>query len=320
VERQIHHMARLVDDLLDVSRINRGTIDLRRQTVDIAQIVRQAVQNCRPLMEAQEHRLEVSVPEEAIWVNADATRLEQVLANLLSNAAKYTPAQGEVTINCEALDGQARISIRDNGRGIPAAMLAQVFDLFTQVSPSLDRSLGGLGLGLTLVRRLVEMHGGSVSAHSEGEGLGAEFVVLLPTTNDPPTAEDRRPTVCGDHIRACRRVLIVEDNPDSRETLCDLIQIWGHEVATASDGKTGFDVLAEFRPDVALIDIGLPGIDGYELARQFRATDSGGGVTLVALTGYGQPEDRRRALKAGFDDHLVKPLDPEKLRRLLAEL
>jgi CheY-like chemotaxis protein len=194
-----------------------------------------------------------------------------------------------------------------------------VFDLFTQVSPSLDRSLGGLGLGLTLVRRLVEMHGGTVSAHSEGEGQGAEFVVQLPTTMSPPFTELQGPEDSETSAFYRKRVLIVEDNPDSRETLCDLVQLWGHQVEVASDGVTGFNILSGFRPDVALIDIGLPGIDGYELSRQFRATDGGDRVRLVALTGYGQPEDRRRALQAGFDDHLVKPLDPEKLRRLLAE-
>jgi PAS domain S-box-containing protein len=316
MERQVHHMARLLDDLLDVSRINRGTIELRRAVLDLTQVANLAAQHARVLMDARQHRFHVILPSEPIWVHADSTRLEQVLYNLLSNAAKYTPPGGSIRLVCERDGDTAVLTVRDNGRGIPAAMLGNIFDLFTQVSPTLDRSLGGLGLGLTLVRRLVEMHDGTVVATSEGEGRGAEFTVRLPTVPTPSQPAEREAEPASTAPGAMR-VLIVEDNDDSRETLQDLLALWGHDVTVASDGVSGLRALKEALPDIALIDIGLPGIDGYELSRQIRALRGGEKVRLVALTGYGQPEDRARALSAGFDDHMVKPLEPEKLRRLL---
>jgi PAS domain S-box-containing protein len=319
IERQVHHMARLVDDLLDVSRITRGTIELRQGTMDLTQLVRQVAQSTRPLIESHAHTFHVSVPAEPLWLRADATRLEQVLANLLTNAVKYTPDGGEIWLTCGCEGDEAVVRVRDSGRGIPPEMLPRIFELFTQVSPSIDRAQGGLGLGLTLVRRLVEMHGGHVTAHSTGLGHGAEFMVRLPLAESyVPHAEVAGSTPGGDPP-AAKRILIVEDNADSRETLRDLLELWGHEVDVAPDGTAGLVAFALRPPDVALIDIGLPGLNGYDLTRQIRANGGSVGVRLVALTGYGQPEDRRRALEAGFDDHLVKPLDPEKLRHLLSD-
>lgn len=320
IERQVHHMARLVDDLLDVSRITRGTIELRHDDVDLTQVVRQVAQSTRPLMESYAHAFHTSIPDGPLWLRADATRIEQVLSNLLTNAAKYTPEGGEICLTCSQDEGYAVVQVRDSGRGIPEEMLPRIFDLFTQVSPSIDRAQGGLGLGLTLVRRLVEMHGGQVTAYSEGLGRGSEFTVRLPLVR--PGAHSASPSESSsDSLPATgKRVLIVEDNVDSRETLRDLLQLWGHEVDVAPDGAAGLAALVSHPPDVALVDIGLPGLSGYDLSRQIRAEGIAETVRLVALTGYGQPEDRRRALEAGFDDHLVKPLDPEKLRHILNEV
>jgi CheY-like chemotaxis protein len=318
IERQVHHMARLVDDLLDVSRITRGTIELRQEIVDLTQIVRQVVQNIHPQMERYGHTFHVSISETPLCLRADATRIEQVLSNLLTNAAKYTPNGGEVWLTCAAEEGQAVVRVRDTGRGIPGEMLPRIFDLFTQVAPSIDRAQGGLGLGLTLVRRLVEMHGGQVTAWSEGLGRGSEFTVSFPLVQPGSRGVTTR-TAAESVAPVAKRILVVEDNADSRETLRDLLQIWGHEVEVASDGTTGLAALAACPPDIALIDIGLPGLNGYDLTRRIQELGIAETVRLVALTGYGQPEDRRRALEAGFDDHLIKPLDPEKLRRLLSE-
>lgn len=319
IERQVHHMVRLVDDLLDVSRITRGTIELRQGVMDLSQLARQVAQSTRPLMESHAHAFHVSIPAEPLWLRADATRLEQVLSNLLTNAVKYTPDGGEIWLTCGSEGGEAVVQVRDTGRGIPPEMLPRIFELFTQVSPSIDRAQGGLGLGLTLVRRLVEMHGGHVIAQSEGLGHGAEFEVRIPLAeSDTPHTEIAGGLADGSPP-AAKRILIVEDNVDSRETLRDLLELWGHQVEVAPDGAAGLVAFATCPPDVALIDIGLPGLNGYDLTRQIRAAGVSPVVRLVALTGYGQPEDRRRALEAGFDDHLVKPLDPEKLRHLLSD-
>jgi signal transduction histidine kinase len=318
IERQVHHMARLVDDLLDVSRITRGTIELRQETVDLTQIVRQVVQSIRPEMERHGHTFHVTLSETPLWLRADATRIEQVLSNLLTNAAKYTPDGGTIWLSCIAEAEQAVVRVRDTGRGIPGEMLPRIFELFTQVAPSIDRAQGGLGLGLTLVRRLVEMHGGQVTAQSEGLGHGSEFTVSFPLV-EPQERRVRTRVAAGSGTTAGKRILVVEDNPDSRETLRDLLQLWGHEVDVAPDGAAGLAALSAHPPDVALIDIGLPGLSGYDLTRKIREMGIAESVRLVALTGYGQPADRRRALEAGFDDHLVKPLDPEALRRLLSE-
>ena len=333
IERQTRHMARLVDDLLDVSRITRGKIELRRETVNLASIVCHAVQTTQPLIMDRQHRLEVRLPAEPLHVDADPLRLEQILANLLNNAAKYTDSGGEIHVWVESGGRQAEIHVADTGRGIPLVMLPHIFDLFTQVSPTIDRTQGGLGLGLTLVRRLVEMHGGTVEARSPGFGQGSEFIIRLPISGrgsqvPGPKSSDAAPAapVPGPGTSELgpktldlgRKVLVVEDNLDARETLEALLDLWGHSVRSAANGHEAVAVVGEWKPDVALIDIGLPGMDGYQVAAAIRAHAVGTEVRLVALTGYGQPEDRERALDAGFNAHAVKPVDPDLLQRLIA--
>jgi len=313
MERQVKHQARLLDDLLDASRITRGKIDLRRSRVDLTALVTESIGGMQADFDARQVALSPMVPDAPIVVDADPTRLTQVFGNLLSNAAKYTPSGGAVYVSVFTAGEEAVVRVRDSGVGIPPDMLPRVFDLFMQVSPSLARSEGGLGIGLTLVRTLVELHGGSVSAHSAGPGQGSEFVVRLPlaapmeaTAPAPPSAPS--PT---------RQMLIVEDNGDARDMLRICLELEGHRVDTAADGIRGVEAALAKRPEIALIDIGLPGLDGYEVARRIRQT-LGHGITLIALTGYGQGQDRRRASEAGFDAHLVKPVDPEDLSRMLA--
>ncbi|MBX5483918.1 MAG: response regulator [Myxococcaceae bacterium] len=325
VERQARHMVRLVEDLLDVSRITRGKVELRRERVDLRQILENAVQTSRPVIEHRQHTLEILLPEEPIPVDADPARLEQVVTNLLNNAARYTEPGGNITLRGWVDGGEACISVKDTGVGIPHDMLRRVFDLFVQVNPGLDRSKGGLGLGLTLVRRLVEMHGGSVIAQSDGPGAGSVFVVRLPLAQPPGPAAEAPGTHAEGHPPAwpsdVRRVLICEDNADAREFLRELLELWGHVVQTAEDGITGAELALRGGFDLALVDIGLPGMNGYEVARRVREAEAARGtgerLVLVALTGYGQPEDRRVALESGFDEHRVKPLDAEELRGLL---
>jgi PAS domain S-box-containing protein len=310
IGRQVQHLARIVDDLLDVSRVVAGKVVLRLQPVDLAEIARRvATLHGGP---AGARHL-ISVHTTPTWISADPTRLEQVLTNLLANAVKYTPAGGEITVTVRRDGNYAILAVRDTGTGIRAELLPRVFELFVQGDRSLERSAGGLGIGLTLVRQLVELHGGTVEASSPGVGRGSTFTVRLPVLATPPESDDaaRPPTTT-----PARRVLVVEDNDDAREMLRNLLHLFGHEVHEACDGATGVEEARRVRPDAALIDIGLPGIDGYEVARRIRADVPG--ARLVALTGYGQPEDRERALAAGFDVHLVKPVDPEQLQRLLA--
>ncbi|MFN3649317.1 MAG: response regulator [Armatimonadota bacterium] len=327
VARQLGHLGRLVDDLLDVSRISRGKIELRREPVDVAQAVRHAVESCRSLLEERGHRLDLELPETALWVDADPTRLEQVVSNLLNNAAKYTEPGGEIrvavrrsTLPDRSSTAAASIVVRDTGIGISPEMLRRVFDPFAQGAQALDRSAGGLGLGLTLVRNLAELHGGTVGVVSEGSGRGSEFDVRLPLSTGPvlelPLDEPKNGGR-GSGERAVRHVLLVEDNEDARETMRDLLELMGYRVDTASEGRSGVLLAQELRPDAALIDIGLPGLTGYEVAQAIRGVEVGREIFLVALTGYGTPEDRDRALAAGFDRHLVKPVDPEELHRVL---
>ncbi len=318
VERQGRHMARLLDDLLDISRVTHDKIELRKQTVDLAALVVDVLHAAQSDLDAHGHSLTVTLPGEPVWLEADATRLGQVVSNLVSNAAKYTRPGGrlEVSLACEG--PTAVLRMRDSGVGIPAEMLAKIFDLFTQVRGSLDRAEGGLGIGLTLVRRLVELHGGSVTASSGGAGRGSEFVVRLPLAAAPQPTVVVQPAAPA-APPASRRVLLVEDNADSRAMLRDLLEMWGHEVREATDGLQGLELAWAWRPHLALIDIGLPGMNGYELAETLRAEADGERPLLVALTGYGRPDDRRQALAAGFDRHLVKPVDLGELERLLAE-
>jgi signal transduction histidine kinase len=314
VERQVGHQARLLDDLLDVSRITRGKIELRKSTVDLVEVVADAVETARPLIDARRHALTVHTPPRPLHVHADATRLGQVVANLLNNAAKFTDPGGKIVLTLEADDTDAVVRVRDNGHGIAPEMQPHVFDLFTQVDPSLARSQGGLGIGLTLVRRLVEMHGGRVDVRSQGRGHGAEFTVRLPLER----AIDAPPDSGAAATAARRHVLIIEDHADAREMLRVSLELEGHRVEAADDGLQGVEMALASRPQVVLVDIGLPGLDGYGVAARLRAA-LGRSVTLIALTGYGQPDDRERTRHAGFDAHVVKPVDMDTLARLLAE-
>jgi signal transduction histidine kinase/CheY-like chemotaxis protein len=315
IERQGRHMSRLLDDLLDISRITRGHIVLRITTVDLATIVADAVQASRPLIDSRRQQLTVSLPAEPVLMQIDATRIEQVLANLLNNAAKYTEPEGQIWLTAERAGDHVVIRVRDTGIGIAPEMLAQVFEPFTQADHSLDRSQGGLGIGLTLVRRLVDMHHGTVAALSEGLSKGSEFVIRLPISR----CADGSAAAGGASPFVSRRVLIVEDNADSREMLRELLQMWGHAVETAEDGPQGLRKALSWSPEVALIDIGLPGLDGYQLVEALRRENGADDMFVVALTGYGQKEDRSRALAAGFDAHLVKPVDLDELSRVLLE-
>ena len=320
IDRQVTHLVRLVDDLLDVSRITRGKIRIELAGVDLATVISAAVETSRPLIEAGSHRLEVFLPDEPLWVNADQARLSQVLANLLNNAAKYTPEGGLITVSAAKVGSEAHICVRDNGMGIPAEMLAKVFDLFTQVDRSLDRSQGGLGIGLTLVQRLVELHGGHVQVTSEGPGHGSEFTICLPLAlAAPPSEGDERPETQGAVLPAQQlKILVVDDNAEAADSLARLLRLEGHQVACAYDGTSAVELADSFRPNVAVLDLGLPGIDGYEVAKRLRTDQEQRHLVLFALSGYGQEEDHRRSFQAGFDKHFNKPLDFPRLKQALA--
>jgi signal transduction histidine kinase/CheY-like chemotaxis protein len=318
MERQLTQMVRLVDDLLDVSRVTRGKIVLRRERVDLAAVIQNAVEESGPAIEAGRHHLTLTLPPDPVCVEGDSARLTQVVANLLSNAAKYTPDGGHVWLTVERAGGRAVIRVRDTGLGIPADMLPRVFQMFTQIDGHRDRSQGGLGIGLSLVKRLAEMHGGSVEAASAGPGRGSEFTIRLPLAADEPQQAEE----CESGLAPAspsRRVLVVDDNADAADSLSMLLSLSGHEVQTARDGSTALEVAARFRPNVILLDLGMPGMDGYETARRVRTMRGLERVTLVAQTGWGQAEDRRRTEEAGFDHHLVKPVDPATLHNLLAQ-
>jgi signal transduction histidine kinase/DNA-binding response OmpR family regulator len=323
IDRQVQQVVRLVDDLLDVSRITRGKITIQPTLVDAAALVAGAVETSGPLIAARKHRLTTDLPPEPLWVNADPTRLAQVLANLLNNAAKYTPEGGAVSLTAVREDGEVVFRVKDTGVGIPHGMLGSVFEPFTQLDRTLDRAQGGLGIGLTLVKRLVELHGGRVEAHSAGPGHGSEFVVRLPAAVPPG---DRHPVAAhapgtnGEAARGNRplRVYVVDDNQDAATSLAVLLQTGGYDVHVFFDGAAVLAAWDEATADVTLLDIGLPGMDGYAVARALRCRPGGDRLLLVAVTGYGQESDQRRALDAGFDQHLVKPVDPEQVLRLLA--
>jgi PAS domain S-box-containing protein len=317
IDRQVRNMVRLVDDLLEVSRITRGMVDLQWEAVDLAKVTQDAIETSGPAIEAGRHEVTFALPPEPVIVRGDLIRLTQVVANLLNNAAKYTPLGGHIWLTVERQDSEGVIRVRDNGAGIPAEMLTKVFELFTQVNSSLKRAQGGLGIGLALVKRLVEMHGGRVEAHSEGEGKGSEFVVHLPlaTAQDvPDEREEKRPAA----TFTPRRVLVVDDHVDAADSLSLLLSMSGHEVRTAYDGRTALEQAAQLKPDMIFLDLGMPGIDGYETARKVRELQGMEHVRLVALTGWGQDEDRRRTQEAGFDAHLVKPVNPTVLQEFMA--
>jgi PAS domain S-box-containing protein len=322
MDRQVTQLVRLVDDLLDVSRITRGKLELRKARIDLAQVVEVALETTRPLMEAANHELTVGVPSDPFWVDGDLTRLGQVISNLLSNAAKYTPASGRIWLTVGRQGEQAILSVKDNGIGIAPDMLNQVFDMFTQVDHNVGRAQGGLGIGLTLVRRLIEMHGGTVEASSGGLGKGSEFIVRLPLIG---AVTDSKPVMAangdGNHVAAPRRrILVVDDNSDSADSLSLLLGIMGNDVQTALDGPSALDKAQTFLPELVLLDIGLPGMNGYEVARRLRLFPGLKDAILVAQTGWGQEEDRRRSAEAGFDAHLVKPVDQDALNKLVANL
>jgi signal transduction histidine kinase/CheY-like chemotaxis protein len=327
MERQVQHLVRLVDDLLDASRYQGGKVELRKSWVGLAAVVGRAVETARPQLDAARHELTVSLPEGPVELEADPVRLAQVLANLLHNAAKYTEPGGRIELTATLADRaggppEVAVSVRDTGIGIDADLLPRVFDLFMQADPSSTRAQGGLGIGLTLVKQLVELHGGRVEAHSAGPGTGSTFTVHLPTLrsevgrrgaedpwSSPPSTVHRPPP--------SRKVLIVEDNEDAARSLAMLLRLSGHEVATAADGTEALRLAAEWRPEAVFCDIGLPGLDGYGVAGALRRDPATAGAHLIAVTGYGRDEDRRRSRQAGFDHHLTKPVDPADLRGLL---
>ncbi len=318
-KRQVRHLVRLVDDLLDVSRITRGKITLRKEPVLLADVVARAVELARPLVDARGHALTVSLPPEPVRVEADAVRLTQVFANLLGNAAKYTPPRGSIWLTAECVGEEVAVRVRDTGVGLPPELLPHIFDLFVQGDASLDRTRGGLGIGLTLVRALVELHGGRVEARSAGLEKGSEFVAWLPALPGRLPELAAAPSAGAAGTASGRlNILLVEDHQDTAESLAAMLEGWGHGVQVAFDGLSALRAAAALAPDVVLSDLGLPGMDGYELARQLRQQPGFGRVLLVALSGYGREEDKRRALEAGFDHHLVKPPDMDVLQDLLA--
>ncbi|WP_224366727.1 hybrid sensor histidine kinase/response regulator [Hyalangium versicolor] len=325
IERQVDHMVRLVDDLLDVSRITRGKIQLKRGLVDTLGIVTKAVEMTAPLLEQHAHHLELDLPEAPLFVEGDEARLAQVVANLLNNAAKYTEPGGWIHVSVMNEGEQAVLRVRDSGTGISPEMLPRVFEMFVQDGRAIDRSQGGLGLGLAIVRSMVELHGGTVSAHSEGTGRGSEFMVRLPLAKPYSTGSRAEPASALSHPPVFStfptlRILLVDDNRDAAEMLAEALRMMGFVTHTASDGPSGLEAALAFRPDVALLDIGLPVMDGYELAERLRAHADLPDLKLIALTGYGQESDRNRARQAGFDLHLVKPVNLEHLRRELRGL
>jgi signal transduction histidine kinase/ActR/RegA family two-component response regulator len=313
MERQVHHLIRLVDDLLDVSRISRGKINLRRETVNLGRVVEQAVESTRPVLDERRHELELETCPEPLHLMGDAVRLTQVVANLLHNAARYTDPGGRVRLSCGRDGDDAVLRVADNGRGIDSEMLNRVFEMFVQA----ENGGGGLGLGLTLVQRLVELHGGRVRAFSEGPGKGSEFIVRLPLAEVVP---DGQVESAGEELgeeEGALRVVLVEDQDDVRDALEALLHSWGHHVESAADGIAGVELILERRPDLALVDIAMPGLDGYSVARRVRAQLGSNAPRLVALTGFGREEDRDRARRAGFDAHITKPAVPKDLRRVL---
>ena len=325
IQRQTRHLVRMVDDLLDVSRVTLGKILLKRQPVDLGEIASRCFHELGMRSLAEGNQLRLEVVTEPTPVEGDPVRLEQVVCNLIQNAIKYTPRGGSLAVSVAPEGGRGVVRVKDTGVGLSPEMLTRIFEPFTQVESSRQRSEGGLGLGLPLVKKLIELHGGEVLAESGGTGQGSEFVVRLPLLEDeqkirailrkpPQTAVVPSEPVTGLHI------LIVEDNPDGRESLRELLELWGHRIGLAETGPEGVEKAFALHPDIALIDIGLPGMDGNEVARRIRAVLDRNQIALVAMTGYGQPEDRRRALQAGFDRYLVKPVDPAVLSQLLAEV
>lgn len=320
MERQLQHLVRLVDDLLDISRISQGKLRLRKKQITLTTIVNHAIEVCEALVKQRGDELTVSLPEEPVYVEADETRLVQSLCNLLSNAAKYSEQGSRIWLTAHREGNEAVISVKDTGIGIPSHMLTRVFDMFTQVDQTLEKSQGGLGIGLGIVKRLIEMHGGTVEARSEGTGLGSEFIIRLPTIQLAAPEQQNKSSLEQPHPIARHRVLVVDDNVDAADSLAMMLEVLGHETQTAHDGLQGIETAAAFRPDVILLDIGMPRLNGYDTCHRIREQPWGKDVVIVALTGWGQDEDRRRSKEAGFDRHLVKPVEPIAFEQLLADL
>jgi signal transduction histidine kinase/DNA-binding response OmpR family regulator len=321
VDRQVSHMAQLVDELLDVSRITQGKITLRKETIELEKVLAHALETARPLIEARRHELEVRIDAGPVWMVGDFARLAQVIANLLNNAAKYTPEGGRIELVATVAEGEAAVVVRDNGVGIDRELLPRVFDLFSQGERSLDRSLGGLGVGLTVVQRLVELHQGRVEVASEGPGRGAEFRILLPCISEVPAgdaAPSREPPRPIPRAKG-RRVLVVDDNFDAADSIAVLLRMEGHEVKTVADAAQALASAEVFAPFAVVLDIGLPGMDGYTLARELRKLPRLSDALFIALTGYGQKEDQAQAIAAGFHHHFIKPADPRAIHAAIVE-
>ena len=320
MERQVNHLVRLVDDLLEVSRITRGTIELRKELVDLAAVVRNAIETSRPLIDTAGLQLAISLPQVPLTLFGDPVRLSQIFANLLNNAAKYTNPGGQIWFSARREGPEVVVSIRDNGIGIPTDVLPKIFDMFMQVDRTTNRSQGGLGIGLTLVRSLTELHEGSISARSPGTGKGSEFIVRLPLMKTEPESKALKSKRGANQVLPDRRILVVDDNVDSATSLGMLLKCLGADVQVAHSGPAALAAIESHRPDVVLLDIGMPGMDGYEVAKRIRERAEFGEITLIALTGWGQEEDRRRTREAGFNHHLVKPADITTLKSLLVSL
>jgi PAS domain S-box-containing protein len=320
IERQVAHMSRLLDDLLDISRITRGALELKKTRSELTSIIGAAIETARPLLDAKHHTLVLDLPSQPVQLQADVVRLGQVFSNLLINAAKYTDPGGRIQLRVVQQDDEVMVSVSDNGIGISADMLPRVFNMFFQSNSALDRAEGGLGVGLSLVRGLLALHGGSVEARSKGPAQGSEFIVRLPLGDGPPASGEVESEVDQISASAGLKILVVDDNRDAADTCAMLLEACGHHVQTAYTGRQALELALAFRPHAVLLDIGLPDVDGYKLAGQVRATRWGRGTVLIAVTGWGQEEDRQRAIAAGFDHHLVKPISAETVESLLQSL
>jgi PAS domain S-box-containing protein len=317
IERQSGALVHMVDELLDVSRINGGKLQLQRQRVALKEIIGHAIEAAQPMIDSREHQLFVTIPDEAVWLDADPHRLKQVVSNVIVNAAKYTDPGGKIAIAASHEGNQVVVRVQDNGAGILSEMLPRIFEPFVQADRSLDRSQGGLGIGLSLVKRLTEMHGGNVAATSEGIGKGSTFVIRLPALAEIKPPSQTTEAMADAQSQTGLKIVIAEDNQDTAESLALILRKLGHEVTLAKSGTEALRLAGELIPQLMILDIGLPGIDGYQVAQKVRGQDSLRGIQLIAVTGYGQPEDEQRAKQAGFDSHLVKPIDFAKLLKLL---
>jgi nitrogen-specific signal transduction histidine kinase/CheY-like chemotaxis protein len=316
MQRQFEHLVRLVDDLLDVSRIARGKIELRTEPLTLAPVVERAVEAVRPLMDGLGHNLTVELPSEPLWVQGDSVRLAQVITNLLVNAAKYTDRGGSIIVSVSVEEDRAALRVRDTGIGITAELLPKVFDMFVQAEQGLTRGHGGLGLGLTLVKSLVHMHGGEVEARSGGPGKGSEFLVRLPLLRE--AAQEISSPHSAAEPAASRRILVLDDNIDAADSLARLLALRRHDVRVAHNGREALQIGSDFKPEIAILDLGMPGIDGFAVAKELRASANGSAIKLVALTGWGGPEDRQRTQVTGFDHHFVKPITVDDLEAITA--